>query len=91
MDQHYKILGIKSTSSMIEIEQSYKQLAKKIHPDKGGNSYLFQQITNSYNILKSHKGNHIDNKHKLTYNQSKLLQYNHLTNEYIIPNDLVIH
>ena len=51
MENHYKILGLPIDSSNREITLKYRELSKKLHPDKGGNEYLFNIITNSYNIL----------------------------------------
>ena len=51
MDEYYKILGVKKNASKKEIKKAYKKLASKLHPDKGGNTYLFQQVQNAYENL----------------------------------------
>ena len=51
MENHYKVLGLPIDSSDREITLKYRELSKKLHPDKGGNEYLFNIITDSYNIL----------------------------------------
>ena len=51
MENHYKVFGLPIDSSDREITLKYRELSKKLHPDKGGNEYLFNIITNSYNIL----------------------------------------
>ena len=51
MENHYKVLGLPIGSSDRELTLKYRELSKKLHPDKGGNEYLFNIITNSYNIL----------------------------------------
>jgi DnaJ-class molecular chaperone len=48
----YSILNITNTNvSENEIKKQYYKLARKNHPDKGGDSNLFQQIQNAYEIL----------------------------------------
>jgi curved DNA-binding protein CbpA len=47
----YEILGVNHKSSCNEIRNTYKNLVKKYHPDKGGNVEIFKLITNAYNIL----------------------------------------
>ena len=50
---HYFVLGIDKKSTQEEIKKAYRSLAKKYHPDKGGNSEKFQEIAASYEILKN--------------------------------------
>lgn len=49
---HYKILKVNKNATKSEIENAYKKLIIKYHPDKGGNEEEFLRITESYNILK---------------------------------------
>lgn len=51
MIDHYKVLGIKKNSSKEEIKKAYKKLALKHHPDTGGDSKKFLEISESYQIL----------------------------------------
>ena len=52
MQDLYKILDITKNSSNDEIKSSYKNLAKKYHPDRnGGNEDKFKEITEAYGIL----------------------------------------
>jgi len=44
MDNPYDILGIPESSSKKDIEKAYKKLSSKLHPDKGGNDFLFNKI-----------------------------------------------
>lgn len=53
MATHYEVLGVKEDASTREINAAYRRLAKKYHPDKGGDPDKFQQVTEAYNILKS--------------------------------------
>lgn len=47
----YKILGVNKNCDLNDIKIAYKKLARQTHPDKGGNAYLFQMITLSYEKL----------------------------------------
>jgi len=51
MEKYYQILGLPNNSSKNDITKKYRELSKKLHPDKGGNEYLFNMITESYNKL----------------------------------------
>jgi len=48
---HYKILGVGKTSSADDIKKAYRKLALTNHPDKGGDSKKFQEISHSYDVL----------------------------------------
>jgi DnaJ-class molecular chaperone len=51
---YYACLGVAPNASSEEIKSSYKQLAKKLHPDINRDSNansLFQKINNAYQIL----------------------------------------
>lgn len=48
----YKILGIANTKcSQDDIKNAYRRLSKKHHPDKGGNSDEFAEISKAYKTL----------------------------------------
>ena len=47
----YDILGVPKDASTEDIKKAYRKLAMKHHPDKGGNSEKFKEITNAYEIL----------------------------------------
>ncbi|KNH08205.1 DnaJ chaperone [Perkinsela sp. CCAP 1560/4] len=52
-DNPYKILGVKSNSSKIEIKKAYRSLAAVYHPDApGGNKDKFQRISSAYEQVK---------------------------------------
>lgn len=51
MNDPYKILGIKRDANLQEIKSAYKHLARKNHPDKGGDADKFKMITQSYCYL----------------------------------------
>ena len=47
-----QVLGLESSASWKDIQQTYRQLVKVYHPDKGGNSLEFIKIREAYLILK---------------------------------------
>ena len=55
MDNPYEILGIPKRSSRKTIDEAYKNLIKKVHPDKGGSKYLFQKVNQAYKELTEEK------------------------------------
>ena len=50
-DEAISILGLKKGASNEEIKKSYYELMKKFHPDKDGNNYLSNLITEAKNKL----------------------------------------
>jgi curved DNA-binding protein CbpA len=52
MRTHYDVLGVKEDASAREINAAYRRLAKKYHPDKGGDPATFQRVAEAYNVLK---------------------------------------
>ena len=47
-----KFSTLKKSNSSEELKQEYKKLARKMHPDKkGGDTKLFQKLSQLYNIL----------------------------------------
>lgn len=51
MRDPYQILGIDRTASAAEIKSAYRKLAKKYHPDLGGNPEKFKEINEAHDIL----------------------------------------
>jgi len=49
--EYYNLLGIDSNASNSEIKKSYKKLAMKHHPDKGGDPEKFKQITEAFQVI----------------------------------------
>lgn len=48
---YYQILGVKENASQDEIKTAYKKLAMKNHPDRGGDTKRFQEISQAYDTL----------------------------------------
>jgi DnaJ-class molecular chaperone len=48
---YYSTLGVPENASQDEIKQAYKKLAMKHHPDRGGDTQLFQSISQAYDTL----------------------------------------
>lgn len=48
---YYQILGINENASQDDIKKAYKKLAMKNHPDRGGDTKKFQEISQAYDTL----------------------------------------
>ena len=55
MKDYYSILGITKNATESEIKTAYRKLAKKHHPDRGGNTTKFQEIQEAYSVLSDPK------------------------------------
>lgn len=49
--QAYEILGLEENASLDEIKSAHKRLMQKLHPDRGGSSYLATQINHAKDVL----------------------------------------
>ena len=48
---YYEILEVNEDTSVEQIRKNYLRLAKKYHPDQGGNSHMFELISQAYECL----------------------------------------
>ena len=53
MATHYETLGISEDASDNEIKSAYKKLARKYHPDVGGDEKKFKEISAAYDSIKT--------------------------------------
>lgn len=62
MSDYYKILGVDRTATHDEIKRAYRKLAAKHHPDRGGDTAMFQEIQAAYDVIGDpEKRNQYDN------------------------------
>lgn len=55
LGQCYDILGIPNTATIEEVTHTYRALAMKIHPDKGGSEGLMKLINQAYESITDNK------------------------------------
>ena len=48
---YYDVLGVQVNSDQDTIKKAYRSLAKKHHPDKGGNDEMFKKVSEAYDVL----------------------------------------
>lgn len=51
MDKYYIILGVSPADSKEDIKKKYKKLVVKHHPDVGGDTEVFKEISRAYQIV----------------------------------------
>jgi DnaJ-class molecular chaperone len=67
---HYQTLGVANTATPDEIKKAYRKLASKHHPDKGGDTAVFQKIQTAYDTLSDpNKRQQYDNPMPQGFNQ----------------------
>lgn len=49
---YYAVLGVDKHASQVDIDRSYKRLASKHHPDRGGSEERMKQLNEAYGVLK---------------------------------------
>ena len=55
MANYYEVLGVKEDASDADIKKSFRKLAQKHHPDRGGNEEKFKELNEAYDTLKDSK------------------------------------
>lgn len=50
-NEYYELLNVPRTASKEEIKKAYKIIARKCHPDKGGDPEKFKKINEAYGVL----------------------------------------
>ena len=68
---YYKTLGVPRTATADEIKKAYRKLARKHHPDAGGDEGKFKEINEAYEVLS-------DDKKRKLYDQYGTANENHI-------------
>jgi DnaJ-class molecular chaperone len=58
MKNYYDILGVDEKATSTDITKAFKELAKKHHPDRGGDKDKFQEINEAHDTLKNSQKRH---------------------------------
>lgn len=58
MKNYYDVLGVNEQSTSAEITKAFKELAKKHHPDRGGDEAKFKEINEAHDTLKNSQKRH---------------------------------
>ena len=58
MKDYYKILGVGETATNEQIKKAFKDIAKKEHPDRGGNETKFKEANEAHDTLTDSQKRH---------------------------------
>lgn len=50
-NEYYELLNLQRTATKEQIKKAYKEIARKNHPDKGGDPERFKKINEAYGVL----------------------------------------
>jgi DnaJ-class molecular chaperone len=71
---YYNILGVSNKSSEKEIKKAYYKLSFTHHPDRGGESNIFSEITEAYDVLCSELRSEYDQRSKFGNNYNEYFE-----------------
>ena len=71
---YYNILGVSNKSSEKEVKKAYYKLSFEHHPDRGGDSNIFSEITEAYDVLCSDIRTEYDQKSKFGNNYNEYFE-----------------
>ena len=57
LSEAYELLGIDENASIDNINKAHKELITRLHPDKGGSSYLSARINEARDIIMNERMN----------------------------------
>ncbi len=88
MTDHYQTLGVERNASPDEIKKAYRKLAAVHHPDKGGDTAMFQKVQAAYDTLSNpEKKAQYDNPHQHHFGGNSPFGFEFHTNGFNV-NDL---
>ena len=58
MKDYYKVLGVGETATNEQIKKAFKDIAKKEHPDRGGDEAVFKEANEAHDTLKDSQKRH---------------------------------
>lgn len=51
----YQVLGVKTGADLAEVKKAYRSLARRFHPDVGGDEEKFKEINEAYKAIEDGK------------------------------------
>jgi len=60
MKNYYDVLGVSEDASNEQIKKAFKEIAKKEHPDRGGDEAKFKEANEAYDTLKDSQKSHFN-------------------------------